>query len=667
MLKGPGGEKWDGSYYGGSFSRDVSVVLYQGGGKGRASSASPFVRRGGEKERRRSVREEEEDRTLSSSDGIFNFNDEDLIPLGSGTLEEEYQDEDSLKEMLAPSPGGELLPKEEGEENNDWLDVGDCGPPPPPSSGEGFGWGGGDGFDSDSGGEDGGRGEVEDHQQQEEEDVPGVHAQEADDSDSDGDDSLRKQSPTKDLPPSPIKYDADAEEEDNSDSDKEREDSEEEEEEEEGETSRSRDYTIPIAPLSSSPSKPPSLTSSSPYFRPPTPVRPITSLSLIIKEKEQEFEEEGDRRDRFEDEDDSSQEEEEEGQGSPERSVDVTMVLASPVATSLIRPPPASPSPNRSTTQNQDIMMGSPSPLKRSTPPPPSPSLDVEETVQEPTSKESVEAEGETEVEEEEVEQDVFVEQKKTSLAPIITGRHKSHLPTLGPLFTFPRAALPPPPPTIRTTRDPSPPVASTSFLRPSPSPIPSSRRPSPVPSSRRPSPIPSSRRPSPIPSSRPSPSPFRPTHPTLPVVEISSTDPKAAARAAAILKVYHEYVEQGLSVPLRQDVDEEEGVDGLRGVWENAVDEVSFFVGGSKGVGEESESETVDVGNWSKLDWRRLDKVFVEVSRKAKRDGKEVFGGEEVVERFLEREGLVEEDCEGAWTLFVFFFSFLFLSPVND
>ncbi|GAA6064189.1 hypothetical protein JCM10212_005770 [Sporobolomyces blumeae] len=38
-----------------------------------------------------------------------------------------------------------------------------------------------------------------------------------------------------------------------------------------------------------------------------------------------------------------------------------------------------------------------------------------------------------------------------------------------------------------------------------------------------------------------------RPSHPTLPVIEISSTDAKAAARAAAILKVYHKYVEQGI------------------------------------------------------------------------------------------------------------------------
>lgn len=40
----------------------------------------------------------------------------------------------------------------------------------------------------------------------------------------------------------------------------------------------------------------------------------------------------------------------------------------------------------------------------------------------------------------------------------------------------------------------------------------------------------------------------------SLPVIEISSTDAKAAARAAAILKVYHKYVEQGIEGSLARD-----------------------------------------------------------------------------------------------------------------
>ncbi|GAA5986644.1 hypothetical protein JCM5350_008330 [Sporobolomyces pararoseus] len=42
--------------------------------------------------------------------------------------------------------------------------------------------------------------------------------------------------------------------------------------------------------------------------------------------------------------------------------------------------------------------------------------------------------------------------------------------------------------------------------------------------------------------------------HSSLPVIEISSTDAKAAARAAAILKVYHKYVEQGIEGSLARD-----------------------------------------------------------------------------------------------------------------
>ncbi|GAA5915987.1 uncharacterized protein JCM6883_006242 [Sporobolomyces salmoneus] len=43
-------------------------------------------------------------------------------------------------------------------------------------------------------------------------------------------------------------------------------------------------------------------------------------------------------------------------------------------------------------------------------------------------------------------------------------------------------------------------------------------------------------------------------SNPSLPVIEISSTDAKAAARAAAILKVYHKYVEQGIEGSLARD-----------------------------------------------------------------------------------------------------------------
>ena len=68
-----------------------------------------------------------------------------------------------------------------------------------------------------------------------------------------------------------------------------------------------------------------------------------------------------------------------------------------------------------------------------------------------------------------------------------------------------------------------------------------------------------------------------RPSHSSFPVIEISSTDAKAAARAAAILKVYHKYVEQGI-----------EG--GL------ARDEASRIVRDAERKGLEAEAEEADV-----------------------------------------------------------------------
>lgn len=76
-----------------------------------------------------------------------------------------------------------------------------------------------------------------------------------------------------------------------------------------------------------------------------------------------------------------------------------------------------------------------------------------------------------------------------------------------------------------------------------------------------------------------------RPTHPSLPVIQVSSTDPRAAARATAILKVYHDYVEQGIEGILPSDrlaspgmvideevVDREEGLNHLLQVAESQV-----------------------------------------------------------------------------------------------
>lgn len=147
-----------------------------------------------------------------------------------------------------------------------------------------------------------------------------------------------------------------------------------------------------------------------------------------------------------------------------------------------------------------------------------------------------------------------------------------------------------------------------------------------------------------------------RPSHPTLPVIEISSTDAHAAARAAAILKVYHKYVEQGVEavdlerlvaaeqagvafdkslapgvVPGLEDDDEEE--EELRTLLLDAEDEVREMVPRQPSVlandiltdpyqtraaGSRTIEAPVTVPTaWTSREWRRLEQALVEVGRK--------------------------------------------------
>ena len=162
--------------------------------------------------------------------------------------------------------------------------------------------------------------------------------------------------------------------------------------------------------------------------------------------------------------------------------------------------------------------------------------------------------------------------------------------------------------------------------------------------------------------SSRP-----RPSHPTLPIIEVSSTDPRAAARAAAILKVYHAYVEQGLEAPSEDS--EEENEEERREMLEHAEEEVlqrvvpryaPSSVSSMRGAHEmpgalnrawtsgSPAPSTAQMG-WTSMEWRRLETALVEESRAAKEEGRE-SGVDDVVWAFLGKEGLGEEDCEGAW-----------------
>ncbi|GAA5878354.1 hypothetical protein JCM8547_007529 [Rhodosporidiobolus lusitaniae] len=168
---------------------------------------------------------------------------------------------------------------------------------------------------------------------------------------------------------------------------------------------------------------------------------------------------------------------------------------------------------------------------------------------------------------------------------------------------------------------------------------------------------------------SRPRP---RPSHPTLPIIEISSSDPRAAARAAAILKCYHDYIEQGvehvdaLSSARREfgaqegEEDEEGGEDEeeeLRTLLVDAEEEVrkdlprrrseSIAEGDTTGsfvlpspynrnrnnqlsrpstssaatsAPSTSAPPPVNLHTWTSTDWRRLEHALVEVGRRFRR-----------------------------------------------
>ncbi|GAA6039454.1 hypothetical protein JCM8097_009556 [Rhodosporidiobolus ruineniae] len=168
-----------------------------------------------------------------------------------------------------------------------------------------------------------------------------------------------------------------------------------------------------------------------------------------------------------------------------------------------------------------------------------------------------------------------------------------------------------------------------------------------------------------------------RPSHPTLPVIEISSTDAKAAARAAAILKCYHDYIEQGVEAieagersiakerSMRREAgeeeDDEEEEEELRTLLLDAEDEVrqqlprrrseSIAAGDTSGAFLPSQPAppssassvatpapaqhrpapststsnaltcAVDLSTWTSAEWRRLEQTLVEVGRRHRRD----------------------------------------------
>ncbi|BGP32539.1 hypothetical protein JCM10296v2_004320 [Rhodotorula toruloides] len=191
-----------------------------------------------------------------------------------------------------------------------------------------------------------------------------------------------------------------------------------------------------------------------------------------------------------------------------------------------------------------------------------------------------------------------------------------------------------------------------------------------------------------------------RPSHPSLPVIEVSSTDARAAARAAAILKVYHKYVEQGIESVLTEkgdanqaqalEEDDEEEEEELRTLLLDAEDEVRDQIPRGKSpavvtpaapqpvkdVAPPARSErdstaglsSVVGERWTSQEWRRLEQTLVELGRRQRRGtsvasvsmtsesiaAASVIGEdvetEDVVEAFLRKWGVSRDECVGEW-----------------
>ncbi|GAA5843553.1 hypothetical protein JCM9279_000790 [Rhodotorula babjevae] len=185
-----------------------------------------------------------------------------------------------------------------------------------------------------------------------------------------------------------------------------------------------------------------------------------------------------------------------------------------------------------------------------------------------------------------------------------------------------------------------------------------------------------------------------RPSHPTLPVIEITSTDPRAAARAAAILKVHHKYVEQGFTAvdaaraaasafdaadaAGEQDGDSEDDEE-LRTLLLDAEEELrdqAPHATRSASISTAAPSTTTTVAgagaHWTSHEWRKLEQALVELGRRQRRATSaasssaarsmrsesiamaSVVGDEcepeQVVEAFLRSVGRTREDCVGEW-----------------
>ncbi|SCZ88432.1 BZ3500_MvSof-1268-A1-R1_Chr2-1g04407 [Microbotryum saponariae] len=154
-----------------------------------------------------------------------------------------------------------------------------------------------------------------------------------------------------------------------------------------------------------------------------------------------------------------------------------------------------------------------------------------------------------------------------------------------------------------------------------------------------------------------------RPSHPTFPVVEITSPDPQAAARAAAILKVYHSYVEQGISVqlppiegpPIVDENDVRRLLNRAEGEVLRTVKKVSTVPSmdlrrKTLSVRATSEGGRSTTESWTSVEWRALEKALVEHERETRQTGEPV-NFRTVIMKFLDRVHVHETELVGDWS----------------
>ena len=159
-------------------------------------------------------------------------------------------------------------------------------------------------------------------------------------------------------------------------------------------------------------------------------------------------------------------------------------------------------------------------------------------------------------------------------------------------------------------------------------------------------------------------------------LIEIRSSDPRAAARVAAILKVHHDFVPDETGKLVHRKTRQRAESPMLEGLLREA--EASVLLEGddiSASRSRRSHSPHVphqhhhvrhhsasaplalperserDDNSWTKADWRRLESTLKDAQRRAYEEEEDEPSVYAVVREFMEDENLAEADLKGHWS----------------